>query len=529
MLFVPTKQVSQLMTRPSPIKGINAFDGIGSMPEGYALVLRNLFAQPYGCQVRRGYVQHCELTGEVETVASHNKTVPALYTWSLDGAEATMYDVTDPENPAPPVLLSSLTNARWQHINFPNAAGVSLVAVNGADDMIWVKPDGSVEQVLEGDGTAGTIKNIDPKKFIHCYSHQKRLWFVEKDSTFGWYMPPDQITGDATMFDFGPNWTRGGYLTQIITWTIDDGNGADDHLAAISSMGEVSIYQGIDPSSVDTWQLQGVYYAGAPVGRRAACRYGGDIAILTQTGLVMLSNLLKSTKVNPTEGDTGKYVQQLVSAAVSETGDLFGWQPFLFPGANMFMLNVPTTETTSFQFVMNDITKAWSEFIGYQANCWELHQELPFYGTFGAVMRAWEGHTDGKVLSGTTVVEPGNDVRFEAQTSFSLFNNQVSNKHFKMVRPVIISNGSFNINVACNVNYSFQSPQYPVQFEAYKPGKWNEDYWDAARWAGGLLTYSEWTTVLGIGFAASLRVLGFSTAETYWATTDWVFEPGGIM
>jgi hypothetical protein len=294
-------------------------------------------------------------------------------------------------------------------------------------------------------------------------------------------------------------------------------------------MGEVAIFQGIDPDSATSWALQGVYYAGAPVGRRSACRYGGDIALLTQTGLVMLSNLLKSTKVNPTEGDTGKYVQQLVSSAVSETGDKFGWQPFLFPGANMFILNVPTTDTTSFQFVMNDITKAWSEFIGYNANCWELHQELPFFGTFGAVMRAWEGTTDGKVLDGSSIVDPGRDIRFEAQTSFSLFNNQVSNKHFKMVRPSFISNGSFSVSIACNVDYSFQSPQYPVQFEAYKPGKWDEDYWDAARWAGGLLTYAEWTTVLGIGFAASLRVLGFSTSETYWATTDWVFEPGGIM
>ena len=108
-------------------------------------------------------------------------------------------------------------------------------------------------------------------------------------------MPPDQITGEATLFDFGALWVRGGYLNQIITWTIDDGNGADDHLAAISSEGEVAIYQGIDPSDAEKWALQGVYYAGAPVGRRSACRYGGDIAILTQFGLVILSNLLKST------------------------------------------------------------------------------------------------------------------------------------------------------------------------------------------------------------------------------------------
>jgi hypothetical protein len=526
-----TRQVSQVLTRPSPVKGINAYDGIGSMPEGFALVLRNLFAQPYGCQVRRGYVRHASLIGEVETVASHNKGAdPKLYAWSYENTGSSLYDVTAPNTNNPAPKLTGLSNARWQFINFPNITGVSLVAVNGADDMIWIKPDNTIVQVAAGDGTGNTIKGIDPKKLIHVYSHQKRLWFVEKDSTAGWYLPPDQITGDATLFDFGPNWTRGGYLNQIITWTIDDGNGADDHLAAISSEGEVSIYQGIDPNAPETWALQGVYYAGAPVGRRSACRYGGDIALLTQHGLVFLSNLLKSTKVNPTEEGSGKYVQQLISGAVSETGDKFGWEPFVFPGANMLIINIPATDTTAFQFVMNDITKAWSEFIGYQANSWDLHQQLPVYGSFGAVYRAWEGHLDGSILDANGRVEtPGSDVRFEAQTSFSLFNNQVVNKHFKMVRPSFLSAGAFSLSIAANVDYSFQSPAYPIQFAPYRPGRWDEDAWDSARWAGGLIAYNEWTTVLGIGFAASLRILGFSSSETYWATTDWLFEPGGVM
>jgi hypothetical protein len=266
------------------------------------------------------------------------------------------------------------------------------------------------------------------------------------------------------------------------------------------------------------------------VGRRAATRYGGDVLILTQHGTVMLSDLLKSTKVNPTEENSGKYIQQLVSSAVSETGDKFGWEPFLFPGANMFIINIPATDTTAYQFVQNDITKAWSEFLGYEANAWELHKQLPVYGSFNAVYRAWEGHLDGSVLDAEGRVDvPGVDVRFEAQTSFTVFNNQVVNKHFKMVRPAFLSSGKFSVSVACNVDYSFQSPSYPVSFSPYKPGRWDEDYWEDSRWAGGLLSYIEWTTVLGIGFAGSLRILGLSISETYWATTDWLFEPGGVM
>lgn len=523
------RQVSRTVTVPAPVKGINAYNGIGGMPDGFALILRNLFAQPYGCAVRKGYVRHAEdISGIVETLMSHNVASPVLYAVADDAGDATIYDVTTP-NGTPIVVQSGFINARFQHINFPNAAGVHLIAVNGADDLVWIKPDGTVVNVVEGDGLADTIKNVAPSLFIHVYSHQKRIWYTEKDSTRAWYMPPDQITGEATSFDFGPLWVRGGYLNQIITWTIDDGNGADDHLAAISSEGEISIYQGIDPSGADTWQLQGVYYAGAPVGRRAATRYGGDIAILTQFGLVMLSNLLKSTKINPSEDDSGRMIQQLVSNAAMQHRLEFGWQPFVFAPANQLYLNIPTSPTLSYQFVQNDITKAWSEFIGYQARCWELHDQLPFFGGFGAVYRAWEQTTDDAVVEDNGNIIPGADIQFEAQTAYSNFGLPVVQKHYKLFRPSILSRGQFRISLAANVDYSFQSPQHPAAFDTYVPGKWDEDYWDSARWAGGLLAYNEWQGATGIGFTVSLRMLGWTNAETYWATTDWLFESGGIF
>lgn len=532
MPYPPIRQNSKLLTRPSPIKGINAFDGIGSMPEGYALLLRNFYAQPYGCQVRRGFVRHADgITGEVETVMSHNVSAPKLYCFAGETNDVIMYEITAPNVPDPVQELTGLSSARWQHINFPNVAGVQLVAVNGADDPIWIKPDGTVERLIAGDGTtANTIAGIDPTTFVQVYSHQKRLWFVEKDTTYGWYLPPDQVFGVAETFDFGPNWTRGGSLVQIITWTIDDGNGADDHLAAISSEGEVSIYQGIDPSALETWQLQGVYFAGAPVaGHRVATRFGGDILILTQFGVVYLSDLLKSTKVNPSQDNSGRMVQQLVSSAVPLHGDKFGWQPFVFPGANMVMVNIPSTDTTSYQYVQNDITKAWSEFIGYEANCWELHQQLPFYGSFGAVYRAWEQNTDDALVSDLGEVTPGAEIRAEAQTTFSFYNEGALQKQFQMVRPVILSAGEFRLSFSTNVDFSFQSTLSPAAFQSYIPGKWDEGFWDQARWAGGLRTFMEWQGAQGLGICASIRLLIRSTSETYWATTDWLYEPGGVM
>jgi len=543
MFGSPTRQVSKVTTRPAPIRGLNSFDSIVGMPDGFALVLRNLYAQPYGCQVRKGFRRHVTgLSGNVESVCSHNISAPRLYAFSgvTSNNDVSMYDVTEPGQSAV-TKLTGLVNARWQHINFPNAAGVHMVAVNGANNMIWVQPNSVVVTVPLGDGSGNTISGVDPKKLVHVYAHQKRIWFVEKDSSRGWYLPPDQIVGAAKLFDFGGVWTRGGALSQIITWTIDDGNGADDHLMAISTQGEISVYAGLDVEGADSWALQGVYFAGAPIGRRAAVRKGGDVLIMTQFGGVYMSDLLKSTKVNPTQDNDFKYIQNLLAVAIRLTGGGFGWQPFVFPGGNMTLINFPATESTSLQFAMNDITKAWSQFDGYNSYCWELHNQLAFYGSFGAVYRAWEGTTDDSFLDPVTgVITPGDDITWEAQTSFTYFEMLGVQKHYKMVRPTIISRGAFSINFSVNTDFIFDSPLTPASFAVKSIANWvknahpkpflpHEGVWNLSTWEGGLSTYKSWQAVTGIGTAASIRMVGRSAQETYWATTDWVYEPGGIM
>lgn len=518
-------QVSKTFSQAAPVKGINAFDSIAAMPEGSALVLRNLFAQPYGCQVRRGYVQHVTgLPSNVETLMAHNTSNPQLY-----AAASGLWNVTVPNEAAVDTGITT-TNDRWQHINFPNPAGVNLVAVNGADPLLWIKNDGTIVEVIEGDGTGDTIKGVDPKKLIHVACHQKRLWYVEEDSMNGWYMPPDQITGEAKLFNFGALFSRGGFIMQIATWTIDDGNGADDHLAVITSEGEVAIYQGINPDAAETWSLQGVYFAGAPIGRRAAAKYGGDLVILTQFGIIMLSDLLKSTKVNPGEQNMGQWIQQIISGLASTVGHNFGWQPFIFPGANMLMVNVPVNVNQNIQYVMNDITKAWSEFIGYNAYCWELYEQRPCFGSGNAVYRAWEQNTDDAIVANETFhVTKGSAIRAEAQTAFSYFNAMGVNKHFKLCKPVIMSEGAFQLSLACNVNYSLKTATSPASVNWTEPGRWNEALWNEAYWAGGLESFQQWLGIVGIGVTASLRLLILSETETYWASTDWLYEIGGVM
>lgn len=521
------KRNSKTVTRPAPNKGIDSFNSIATMPEGYAVLMRNFIGQPFGCAMRKGYVIHATgLGGAVESLISHNKGngIPSLYAF----ANAKMSDVTV-ANAVPVQKLTSLTNNRWQSVNFANISGVNLIAVNGADDIIWISPTDVITRIVLGSGTGNTILNVDPKVLIDVYSHQKRLWFVQKNTTLAWYLPPDQLSGVATSFNPGVNWTRGGYLNQIVTWTLDDGNGSDDNIAFFSSEGEVSIYQGTDPNTASTFSLRGVFYCGAPIGRRAATRKGGDILVLTQLGIVYLSDLLKSTKINPDNDDEAKYIQNTLSELINVTGDLFGWQPFSIPADNLILINAPVTTTRSVQLVMNDITGAWSELVGFDAYSWELHKQRPFIGAFGAVHRAFEGYSDGAIISNAGALTIGADITADAQTSFSYFEASGQQKHFKLVRPTIICEGEYQASVAVNTDFTFKNPGTPISDSSQRPGRWSTGRWDSDFWGGGLVSYKNWTNVNGIGTAGSLRLTISSRAETYWATTDWLYEIGGIF
>ena len=79
------------------------------------------------------------------------------------------------------------------------------------------------------------------------------------------------------------------------------------------------------------------------------------------------------------------------------------------------------------------------------------------------------------------------------------------------------------------MDFQFDTPTAPASFSPQEIGRWDKAYWDEANWAGGLNTYKAWEGVTGIGTAGSLRMLLRTNSETYWATTDWLFEIGGVL
>ena len=522
----PRRLIAQGATIPSPTGGLNALDGLPAMPERDAIMLRNFIPASYGCTVREGYREHFTGLGEsVATLMAWDDAAGATRLFAVDSEH--IVEVTTSGDFEATDIIAPSTNPWWQHTQFANAAGVHLLAFNGADDGFCYNKDG-YHALVAGDGTtAYTWAGIDPKKLVNCVVHQKRVWAVELNSNLGWYLPPEQIYGEAKSFDFGGCFGKGGYLQALATWTTDSGTGIDDKLLAISSRGEVAIWSGYNPDDPTIWKLEGVYQAGSTFTRRCWTKYGGDCAILTQYGIVTMSSLL-SAEESVSANTLSIKVQRIISELVSEGDFRAGWQVTTYPTKDLLIINVPGLSISSnFQIVMNTITNAWTIFVGFRAACWLPHASSLLYGGFQTVYRALEGRLDNVALDGTG----GELVRAECQQSFNYFGAMGQNKHYKMLRPSFVYGGDFSLQAKANMDFDFSSSPPPAASPTLKYGIWDESLWDSdsAVWGGGLLSSKTWIFVDGVGYAASVRLAVKTGNELTWVSTDWAFEKGGIV
>jgi len=305
------------------------------------------------------------------------------------------------------------------------------------------------------------------------------------------------------------------------TWTLDAGQGADDYAVFVTSMGEVIVYNGTDPTSSTTWALKGVWQLGQTFNRKCFFKWAGDLLLLTQDGLVPLASALQSSRLDPRVNLTDKIYYPISQAATNYYSN-FGWQIQYFASENMLILNIPVTSGIE-QYVMHTITKSWARFTGIQAYCWEVSGDNTIH--FGG---------DGFVGNFyTTSSDNGNNITATVQQAYSYFDSPGQNKRFTMVRPILQSDGGLP-SVLCGLSVDFQpidnSGAITFNPSNQSVGLWNTAKWDANNWGGGLITTRIWQGVTGIGFAGSINLTAVAQGiELHWASTDYVMEAGGVL
>ncbi len=514
--FPPRKTTAYSLA--APVGGWNARDSIGDMPPLDAVSLVNWFPATTSVNQRHGFTIHASGIDErVETLMQYSGGA----TNKLFAAHNS--NITDVTNPGPvgPADVTGLASARWQYVNNTTSGGSYLQAVDGVDKMVVY--DGSTWHA-DGDGSPYDVTNVDTADCAVIALFKERVWFAKNNTLEAWYLPAGQIGGAAVLLDLSSFASRGGYLMTIIDWTIDAGYGVDDLLAFITSNGEIIVYRGTDPSSAMTWNMVGVWWLGSPVGRRCAVKFGGDIALLCQDGLVPMASALQSSRVDPKVALSNK-IQLAISQAVESYGANFGWQVFPFPQQNMLIVNVPfDMQAGQQQFVMSTIQRSdgsysWCNFQGMPAFCWELFQDQPYFGGYGYVGHAWNGLSDNNTNINTNGLQ-----------AFNYFNKPGLQKRFTMMRPTISTNGVPSILGQMNVQFNQSDPSAPLSFSPIPYGEWDTGLWDAALWGADLFTISNWEGATGIGYCGAPRLKTASKGlEINWIATDIVYETGGIL
>ena len=497
-------------TIAAPVRGWNALDSLGDMDPLDAVQLTNFWPGTNSVILRNGYTQHATgITDQVETVMAYNGGTPKLFA----AATTKIYDVTS-AGAVGAASRSSLANARWQYTNFTTSGGTFLLAVNGADKMIgWT----GAAWYQDGDG-AHDITGLDTATAIDIEIFKNRIWFVVSGSLKAYYLAANAISGAATALDMSSLAMKGGSIMSAMTWTIDAGYGVDDYLVFITTKGEVLVWRLTDPTTPTGIALIGVYEIGAPIGRRCWVKYAGDLLVITEDGVVPMSGAIQSSRLNARVSITNQ-IQYAMSKAIDNYGSKFGWQLLNFPRANQLYLNVPVAEgSMQQQYVQNNITKAWCNFTGWEANCWELYNDEPYFGGHGFVGHAWNGASDN-----------GANIQGIALQSFQTYGT-AQQKQCKMIRPHFLTNGIINVFGEVNVDYDITDHSAQLSSSMSSAGIWDTGTWDNALWGSDFTPQAEWQGVTAIGYSLAPFIRTASLGSSLqWVATDLVFEVGGIL
>lgn len=489
---------------PAPVGGWNARDSLADMGETDAVAMVNWMPRTTMVQVRYGHSKHVTgIIGQIETLMAYSGAATNQL-WGI--ADGSIYNVTT-GGAVGAAAVSGLTNSRWQYVNVATPGGNFIEFCNGADGVYTYDGSTWTDQ-------SGSISGVTAADLIHINLHKNRVWFIEKDSLRAWYLPVASITGTANPLDLRAFATRGGYLMAMATWTVDAGYGVDDLAAFITSNGEVIVYRGTDPASATTWALVGIFQIGSPIGRRCFLKFAGDVLLITYDGVYPMAGALQSSRTNPRVALTDK-IQSQIGAAVSTYGANFGWQLLHFPREEFLLLNVPIgVGDNQQQYVMNTLTGAWSDFQGWNANCWEIFQDEIYFGSNTFVGKAWDTNADAGVAITTNALQ-----------AFNQFDNDYE-KQFTMMRPTLLTNGPTSIQGSINVDFDTAAPASSLSTAAISGALWDAGTWDTALWADTLSISRLWQGATGVGKWGAPRMNSSTNGvQLQWINTEIVAVP----
>lgn len=475
-------QTAQAASLPPPTGGWDTESPLPTMPQDRAVILDNWIARGGMIELRRGFTEQCTGTADpVETLIEYRGNAAGDKLFAASGVY--LYDVTTAGS-LPAASYSSAASAKWNYTNFANDAGRFAILCNGGQKPVAYNGSTFVAESY----TYGGSVSFDQTKLKYVFAHKSRLHFIEKDSLHVWFPAVNAISGAVGLLDLGPVFTLGGVLVGGARLTLDGGVGPDDFAVYVTSEGQVSVWQGTDPSDANNWSQVGTYNIPKPLGERCLLEFGADVLVLTEAGVFSLTGVLKTADSEKPLQALSRRISTAFAQASSSYKANFGWSIEAYPGrGSLVIVNVPTAElATSEQYVRCGETGGWSRFTALDAFCWGQANGEIYFGSTAGVYRWDYGASDN-----------GEPIVADVLPAFSAFGNRTRTKSFTMVRSLLRAPSI--VRPALQVVTDFDKATIPTASQTVvSPGDISTD--------DSLTIRADWTGAAGSGYYGSPRI-----------------------
>lgn len=527
----PVAAASQEIPIPIPMGGLNTASSGTAMPPTDCLLVWNLIAGENGLRSRLGYREWC--TGLTGNANSKVRTLMAFA--GSEPSQNRLFANTDTDIWA----VTSSTDTPSSALSFASSSGdagygVFRVVVTSAghfglycDEVngyhVYSQTGGTWAKIASGGG-ATQISGVDPGTLVHVTEFKRRVWLTEKDSSSAWYLATGAIYGTATEFDFGVHFSRGGFLVGLWNWTYDGGSGPDDRLVAISSEGDVVIYQGTDPASSSTFSKVGVWNVGPmPAGRDVVVDVGGDLWILSSQGLLPLSRLVVGAEVRSYE--TSK-IQNIFNRLMLTRRESRGWSMHLHPQDNALVLAYPdysTEESEQLVQALGAPGRPWFRYSAIPMHCAAVWEGRLHFGTQDGRVCVIRDDLDNVLLSDGSYTR----IEWRLLTAFHRMGGRHVQVH--MIRPLFTVEGaSPDYTVEAKYGFDLTDASAPSA-SAAQSGTWDVAVWDTDVWGGESAPVSATNGSVGMGRGVAIALRGSNVCRTTLVDLSVLAETGGWL
>lgn len=505
---------------PAPIGGwianrSKAVARAANLPPG-AAILENWFPTATGCKLRRGSARWATVGQGVDPVLS-------LFTYNVGAQQqffaatmSTIYDVTTISNPYTYVVgtendeqigtgndnvlgsslatqiprMEGLTGGDWVTVQFSTDGGTFLRGVNGKDTP-FVYDGGAFSTTPALTFEDG--EQAEPQDLSYVWSYKRRLFFIRGNTLDAYYLPVNSVGGKLSVLPLGAIFPLGGTLLFGASWSLgtSDQGGLSAQCVFVTTEGEVAVYQGSNPDSIDDWRLVGVYRIGRPLGKNAHISAGGDIIVATTIGFLPLSEAVQREYAALSPAAVSNPIEEAWSLAVSRRNGQ-DWHCETWPDGQMVIVAPPAPATAGkTAFVANANTGAWCSFTGWNIRCMTIFRGQLFFGSdFGAIVRAYVGGTDqGQAYTGRYL---------------GLFDDMgavASRKIVQVSRVTLQSSVQINPTTDAHFDWVMDLPPAPNAESVAVDNVWDAALWDRAIWdtSTDAFVYQAWNSVGGSG------------------------------